>query len=113
VTGAAERQAAEAEIAELFDSAAHRASVIVRNATDDATLGLIARAVEREAPAHVAVDIRRAPASLVLGLSSLVAVETRLGPRPPDPRFALDAARLGQAFLADAASLDPRLEGGA
>lgn len=113
LTGEEERQAALDQMAEFFDGHAHRVTVLIHNRLEPVKRDLVARTLERELPAHVVGEIREGPGTLVLALSSMLGVETRFGSaRDPQP-FTLNAAQIGQAYLTDAAALDPRFEGGA
>lgn len=113
LTDPAERAAALAELEALFADHAFRVTVLVHGDMPQSRRDLVSRVVERETPAHVQTQILDGPGSLVLALSSLVGVETRFD-RPPAKRpLTLDAAEIGQVFLSDAPSLDPRFEGGA
>ena len=103
----------EAAVAEFFDRFAHRATVLVHREVGEAELGLIRRTVAAEAPAHVETRVLAASRPLLVGLSALLAVDTYPRPRPPRRGVVLDETRFGApAFLKDARSLDPRLEGG-
>lgn len=113
LTGEAERVAALTELEALFADHAFRATVLVHAGMSQTERDLVSRVVERETPAHVATQILDAPNSLVLALSSLVGVETRFGRTPPKNPLTLDTAEIGQVFLSDTPSLDPRFEGGA
>ncbi|WP_138469269.1 phage tail protein [Poseidonocella sp. HB161398] len=113
LTTAEERAAALEDLAEFFDSHAHRITVLIHGGMDDARRAQIARVLDREVPAHVHAVIAEGPGSMVLGISSLVAVDSRLAPPPAPGELTLGSAQLGQAYLSDLPSLDPRYEGGA
>lgn len=104
----------EAAIERFFDRFAHRLTVLVHREEGPDLLGLVRRVVEREAPAHLSARVVAARHPLVVGLYSLVGVDTWLGRKPPRR-----SARVGEArfddwdFLTRPPSLDPRLEGGA
>ncbi len=112
LTAPAEAAAGSQAVETLLDSFAHRLTVLVHGELSEDDLGLVRRVVERESPAHAQTRVLRSRRPLILGLTALLAVDSYLRPRPPRPGLALGGARLGQAFLQDAASLDPRLEGG-
>jgi phage tail-like protein len=98
----------------FFDRLAHRLTVLVHGETDDDRLGLITRVLQLEGPAHVEATVARASHPFIVGLASLVGVDTFLRKRPPPPPLRADHARIGaEGFLERPPSLDPRLEGGA
>ena len=108
VAGATENTAVLAFYARL----AHRATVLVHQEVEAQDLGLIRRIAQLEAPAHVDVRVVAASWPLLVGVASLVGVDTYLGPpRPPWPaRVQVSALGMGDLVLQDAA-LDPRLTG--
>lgn len=112
LTTAEERQAALDDLQEFFDQHAHRVTIVIHGEMDEETRDLISRVVVSEVPAHVQTEIVQGPGSLVLALSSLLAVDTRFGPPPPRQDLSLGGAQINQAFLTDTPSLDPRFEGG-
>jgi len=113
LTSAEERDAALTALAEFFDQHAHTVTVIVHAAFDDAARSLVSRVLEREVPAHVGVQLVDGPGSLVLALSSMVGIDTRLGGEPAKQELLLGDSQIGQIFLSDLPTLDPRFEGGA
>src|SRR5439155_552180 len=83
----------------------------IADALDVATGGLCQRGVEREKPAHVAVTYMRASQPFLIGMASLVGVNTYLAPGPPRELARIDVSEIGgHAFIAHVAALDPRLE---
>lgn len=109
LTTAEERAAALEQLGHLFDDAAFRVTVLVHDETDPDRRGLIARIVQRETPAHVIAEIHDAPASLILGLSALLGVETRTGPAPEISPLTLGDTLIGQGRLRGTPALDQRL----
>lgn len=105
---------AEEGVAQRFlDEQADQLTVLVHRALPAEMLGLVRQTVEAETPAHVTARVLAASRPLLLGLTSLLEVDTYTRPRPPRAGVVLDATRLGApAFLNDAPSADPRLEGG-
>jgi phage tail-like protein len=91
---------------------AHRATVLVHDQMSSLDLGLIRRVVALETPAHVATQVVSVNHPLLVGVSSLVGIDTFLRPSPPSKRVKLDHSRLNRALLESPASLDPRLERG-
>lgn len=102
-----------AAVAELFERLAHRVTVLVHQEVEPQDLGLIRRVVAAETPAHVEARVVAASQPLIVGMASLVGVDTYLG-RPPAPRpVRVERSRLGtRDFLLSPASLDPRLGSG-
>ncbi|HEU4557920.1 MAG TPA: phage tail protein [Longimicrobium sp.] len=100
-------------IRRLYDRLAHRITILVHQQVQPQDLGLIARVVERETPAHVEARVLAATHPFVVGMASLVGVDTYLTPRPPQTPVRVDQSRIGaRDFIQTPVSLDPRLEGG-
>lgn len=107
LTSPAERALAVSQLDTLFEEEAHRVTILVHPGMDADLRGLVARIIEREVPAHVIASIYDAPESLLLGLSSLLSVETRLG-TPADPSgITIGTTKIGQGRLRDTPSLYP------
>jgi phage tail-like protein len=103
----------DAAIARLFDDLAHRVTVLVHEEVDDQDFGLIRRIVDLETPAHVLSRVIPARYSFLVGMASLVGVDTYLAHRPGRAPARVGESRIGvKDFVQRAASLDPRLEGG-
>lgn len=99
-----------AAIADLFERLAHRATVLVHNEIDEQDLGLVRQIVDREAPAHVAVQVLTATERFLVGMSSLVGLDTYLGPKPPSQPVRVDVSTIGRRdLITHVPSLDPRL----
>jgi phage tail-like protein len=103
-----------AAVADFYDRLAHRATVLVHDELPAQDFALIRRIAALEAPAHVAVNVAAARWPLLVGIASLVGVDTYLG-RADAPRCAeADRSALGMGDpIEDIASLDPRLGGAA
>lgn len=104
-----ERALALAQMQTMFTDAAFRLTVLVHDETDPERRALIARVVQRETPAHVVAEIHDAPASLILGLSALLGVETRSGRAPEIPPITLGQTAIGQGRLRGIPALDQRI----
>jgi len=104
--------AGEAAAREFDARLAHRATVLVRQQFEPQDLALLRRVTQLEAPAHVDVRVVSATWPLLVGIASLVGVDTYLGP-PRLPRTVrVERSALGGGdFLIGAAALDPRLAG--
>lgn len=106
--GAAERRAVLA----FYDKLAFRALVLVHQEVTPQDLGLIRRIVELESPAHVEVQVAVASWPLLVGIASLVGVDTYLGPqRKPLPARANESSLGNGDLVLGVGSLDPRLSG--
>ena len=104
--------AQDAAALEFLGRLAHRATVLVHRAVTQQDFALIRRIVALEAPAHVEVRVVGATWPLLVGIASLVGVDTYLGPprRPLPVRVQRSAVGLGDRLIG-AAMLDPRLSG--
>jgi phage tail-like protein len=105
--------AEDAAIARLFDDLAHRVTVLVHEEVESQDLGLIRRIVDLETPAHVLSRVIPARYSFLVGMATLVGVDTYLAHRPGRAPVRVDRSRLGvRDVIQRPPSLDPRLEGG-
>lgn len=106
--------AAEATaVQRLFERFANRVTILVHTAYAAMDLALIRRVADRMAPAHVEVTVVAASTPLLVGLSSLVDVDTYLVPRPPRDFARVGTSRVGvNTFVQRLPALDPRLGGG-
>jgi phage tail-like protein len=99
-----------AAIASLFDRLAHRATVLVHSEIAPQDLGLIRQIVDRETPAHVAVQVLTASQRFLVGMSSLVGIDTFLGRKPGPTPVQVDVSTVGlRDVVQRVPSLDPRL----
>lgn len=96
----------------FYDKLAFRALILVHQSVEPQDLGLIRRIVELEAPAHVEVQVEAASWPLLLGIASLVGVDTYLGPPRQRMPARVDVSSLGNGdHVLGVGSLDPRLSG--
>ncbi|MBE0623298.1 MAG: phage tail protein [Burkholderiales bacterium] len=98
----------------FYGQLASRATVLVHEAVRPQDLGLIRRIVDLESPAHVDARVVTATWPLMVGVFSLVGVDTYLGPPRMQRQVQLDRSGLGLGdYLIAPAALDPRLRGAA
>ena len=94
----------------LFDRLAHRLTVLVHEHTNAQDMGLIRKVVERETPAHTEARVLSASHPFLVGMASIVGVDTYLNRINTFRNTQLDASRLGRySFINSPATLDPRL----
>jgi phage tail-like protein len=97
----------------FFESLANRLTLLVQRETSLDRVRLLQRILELEAPVHLQTQVVRATHPFIVGLASLVGVDTFLRNPVPSPALRVDESTLGgHAFLRRPPSLDPRLEGG-
>ena len=82
-------------VAEFFERFAHRVTVLAHEALDVATLALVRAIVARETPAHVQARVVVTTEPLLVGIRSLVAVDTYLREAAPARPVRLSASRVG------------------
>jgi len=109
------KSADQATVDNFFASLANRATVLVHEEADPDELKLIERICALETPAHIITNVRRARGDFIIGLTSLLSVDTYLRPTPaPDPVVLGLPPKLftvigGGALFLRPPSLDPRL----
>jgi hypothetical protein len=104
----------DAAVAAFFDALAHRVTVLVHQSVSPQSLGLIRRVVELESPAHVQTRVVPTTRPLLVGISSLVGVDTYLTAPVGRQPLLVEQSQVGaRDFLLRPPSLDPRLAGGA
>jgi phage tail-like protein len=109
----ARSQEEEDAIRFLFDSLAHRVTVLVHQEVEAQDLGLIRRVVEMETPAHVIASVLTASYPFMVGMASLVGVDTYMGNKQSPQAVRVGGSHLGvRDIIQRPPSLDPRLEGG-
>jgi phage tail-like protein len=96
----------------LFERLAHRVTILVHQEVEPQDLGLIRRVAEVESPAHVQTRVLTASYPFIVGLASLVEVDTYLARKPRPMPVEVGRTHVGlRDFLQGSASLDPRLGG--
>ena len=99
-------------IADFYGRLAHRATVLVHREVDEVDIGLIRRIVALESPAHVQVRVATASWPFMVGVASLVGVDTYLARAvPPRPVRVQRSVLGGGDFVLGPTTLDPRLRG--
>ncbi len=97
----------------LFDRLAHRVTVLVHQELSVKDLALIRQVVDLETPAHVEAKVLTASQRFMVGLASLVGIDTYLVDKPQPGPVRVNRSALGvRDVLQHPPSLDPRLEAG-
>lgn len=98
-------------VRQLYDELAFRVTILVHESVEPQDLGLIEAVVAREAPAHVGYRIVSASRALLVGMASLVGVDTYLTFPPVAQPARIDRTRLGAGdYVLGPAALDRRLD---
>lgn len=98
---------------ELYDSLAHRLTVFVHNQVENVDFKLVQRIVDAEKPAHVKVAVLRASQAFLIGMASLLGVNSYLAPEQGTREATIDLSSVGgHDLVTHEASLDPRFENG-
>jgi phage tail-like protein len=97
----------------FYDALAHRMTVFIHDQVESVNIKLVQAIVESEKPAHVMAAVRRASQPFMIGLASLLGVNTYLAPEPPRRPARIDISQIGRYdVITGLATLDPRLENG-
>ena len=97
----------------FFAALAWRVTVLVHHDLPEAELNLVREVARQMTPAHIKLRVERASHPLILGLYSLVSIDTHLKPRPGPAPVRVDRSVLGaRDFVLRLPSLDPRLDHG-
>jgi phage tail-like protein len=86
-------------VAAYFDELAYRVTVLVHDAAAPQDFVRQQRVAEAASPAHVAVSVKRAAYPFLVGIASLVGVDTFLAPKPPRRVVDIGRSRIGVADL--------------
>jgi phage tail-like protein len=99
------------EIEQFYDALANRMTVFIHNQVEKVDINLITKIVEYEKPAHVAATIQIATQPFMIGLASLLGVNSYVAPEPPRDPIVLNQSRIGRYnMVIQSPSLDPRME---
>ncbi|MCP4692444.1 MAG: phage tail protein [Desulfobacterales bacterium] len=85
----------EAAVRALYENLANRVTILVRQGESPEELGLIRRVVELETPAHVITRVVAASHPFMVGLASLVGVDTFLVKETPPGPVTIGRTHLG------------------
>jgi len=100
-------------VQQFYDQLANRMTVFVHNQVEDVNLNLVQRIVAAEKPAHVQAFVRVATQPFMIGLASLLGVNTYLGPDPPRNPVTVDVSDVGRYdVVTEMPTLDPRMMNG-
>jgi phage tail-like protein len=101
----------QAAVEAFFDQLAHRMTVFVHDQVETVDMQVVQRTVEREKPAHVAVSYMKASQPFLVGMASLLGINSYLAPPPPKETARVNVSAIGRhAFITHVPSLDPRLD---
>jgi phage tail-like protein len=97
----------------FYDALAYRMTVFVHNQVEDINLKMVERIVAAEKPAHVQAFVKIATEPFMIGLASLVGVNTYLGPEPPRNPVTVGVSDVGRYDVVnEMPTLDPRMING-
>lgn len=95
---------------QFFDQLSHRITILVHQQISPQDLGLIDRVARREVPAHVQYRILSASHPFLVGMASLVGVDTYLGLKPIFGKASINHSHISRNdFISGPTSLDPRI----
>lgn len=108
VVDASEQQLIE----QLFDDLAYRVTILLHQEIEPQDLGLIRQIAQQEAPAHIEYRVLSVSHKFLVGMASLVGVDTYLAKRKPPSDARIGKSYLGKNdFVNGPAALDSRLQG--
>ncbi len=97
----------------FYDQLANRMTVFIHNQVENVNLKLVQRVVDAEKPAHVQAFVRVATQPFMIGLASLLGVNTYLAPEPPRNPITVDVSDVGRYdVVMQMPTLDPRMDNG-
>ena len=97
----------------FFDQLAHRLTLFIHDQVEPVDQNLVRHVAAREKPAHVQLTLRRATQPFLIGLASLLGINTYLAPQPPPGVARVNVSQIGgHDFITHIPSLDPRYEDG-
>jgi phage tail-like protein len=100
-----------ATVRAFYDRLAQRITVLAHRDLPEDELRLVRSVIERETPAHLGRRVLSASDGLLVGVSSLVDVDTFLRDRDPPQPVAVDVTTVGtDGYVFDLPALDPRLD---
>jgi phage tail-like protein len=104
---------AKEAIFEFYERLAHRVTVLVHDEVLPQDFGLINRVTQLEKPAHVIASVQRATYPFLVGIASLLGLDTYLRKKPDLRPVRVDVSRIGgNDVIFQVPSLDPRFEVG-
>jgi phage tail-like protein len=107
-----DKDAADA-VRDFFEQLAWRVTILVHHEIDETRMALLRAVAQQMAPAHIKLRIERSSKSLILGLYSLLGVDTYLKPRAGASPIILDKTVLGEKDLIKSLpTMDPRIDYG-
>jgi phage tail-like protein len=99
------------EVSDFLASLAFRVTILVHDTLSAPKLDLITRVAAKAVPAHVTLRVRAAERDFVVGVASLLGVDTFIERNPPPPDEVVGLSSLGDGSRLDRpASLYPTLE---
>jgi len=113
--GLSPQEAAQAKeaIFEFYERLAHRVTVLVHDEVLPQDFGLINRVTQLEKPAHVIASVQRATFPFLVGIASLLGLDTYLRKKPDLRPVRVDISRIGgNDVIFQVPSLDPRFDVG-
>jgi phage tail-like protein len=97
-------------VQQFYDQLAYRMTVFVHNQVENVNLKMVQRIADAEKPAHVQAFVRVATQPFMIGMASLVGVNSYLGPEPPRNPITVGVSDVGRYdIVQEMPSLDPRM----